>query len=52
MIVLTGNKKKRKDSHSRRFNNWYKKQCGECTTRKFTTEELAKLEKELNKHQR
>lgn len=43
MIILTGNKKKRKDSQSRRFNNWYKNQCGECTTRKLTPEELEKL---------
>ena len=44
MIVLTGNKKKRKDAQSRRFNRWYKSQCGECTTRKLTPEELRKLE--------
>ena len=45
MIVLTGNKKKRKDTQSRRFNRWYKSQCGECTTRKLTPEELAELDK-------
>ena len=45
MIVLTGNKKKRKDSQSRRFNRWYKSQCGECTTRKLIPEELAELDK-------
>lgn len=49
MIVLTGNKKKRKDSQSRRFNRWYKSQCGECTTRKLTTEELVKLDRDLDK---
>jgi hypothetical protein len=48
MIELTWRGKKNAKAYQVRFEKRYKKKCGKCTTRKLTTEELAKLDKRKN----
>lgn len=45
MIELTWRGKKNTKAYQARFERRYKKNCGECTTRKLTPEELKELEK-------
>lgn len=41
-IIYTDKAKRRKKAYNKRFNKRYKLECGECTTRKATQEELDK----------